>query len=192
MEFCTILVPFFKYYWEAQKSIITYSLPPVDKPNQYAQHEANICLNLGTKLSAWKERKETQYAVKFCKFAARYLFRILNILLILLLHMTELASYSLLCFQALSLSAYTFSCYHSTYCIIWNLIIFSVYLNLVHNLFQYTDMIWCSDWLRAGRLRGRGSSPGRVKNFHFSMSSRPALGSTQPHIQWVPVALSRG
>jgi hypothetical protein len=35
-----------------------------------------------------------------------------------------------------------------------------------------------SDWLRAGR-----SSPGRVKNFLFS---RPALGSTQPPIQWVP------
>jgi hypothetical protein len=31
-----------------------------------------------------------------------------------------------------------------------------------------------------GRLRGRGSSPGRVKNFHFSMLSRPALGSTNP------------
>jgi hypothetical protein len=46
--------------------------------------------------------------------------------------------------------------------------------------------------LRAGRLRGRGSSPGRVKNFHFSMSSRPALGSTQPPIQWVPGARSRG
>jgi hypothetical protein len=26
----------------------------------------------------------------------------------------------------------------------------------------------------------------------FSMSSRPALGSTQPPIQWVPGALSRG
>jgi hypothetical protein len=39
-----------------------------------------------------------------------------------------------------------------------------------------------SDWLRAGRPRGRGSSPGRVKNFHFSMSSRPVLGSTQPPI----------
>jgi hypothetical protein len=42
------------------------------------------------------------------------------------------------------------------------------------------------------RLRGRGSSPGRVKNFHFSMLSRPALWSTQPPIQWVPGALSRG
>jgi hypothetical protein len=52
--------------------------------------------------------------------------------------------------------------------------------------------ILLSDWLRAGRLRGRGSSPGRVKNFHFSISSRPALGSAQPPIQWVPGALSRG
>jgi hypothetical protein len=42
-----------------------------------------------------------------------------------------------------------------------------------------------SDWLRAGRLRGRSSSPGRVKNFLFSTSSRPALRFTQPPIQWV-------
>jgi hypothetical protein len=40
--------------------------------------------------------------------------------------------------------------------------------------------------------RGRGSSPGRVKNFHFSMSSRPALRSTQPPIQCVPGVFSRG
>jgi hypothetical protein len=39
-----------------------------------------------------------------------------------------------------------------------------------------------SDWLRAGRLRSRSSSPGRVKNFLFSTSSRPALESTQPPI----------
>jgi hypothetical protein len=31
-----------------------------------------------------------------------------------------------------------------------------------------------------------------VKNFHFSMSSRPALGFTQPPIQWVPGGLSPG
>jgi hypothetical protein len=28
-------------------------------------------------------------------------------------------------------------------------------------------------------------SPGRVKNFLSSMLSRPVLGPTQPHIQWV-------
>jgi hypothetical protein len=49
-----------------------------------------------------------------------------------------------------------------------------------------------SDWLRARRPRGRSSSPGEVKNFLFSMSSRPALGSTQAPIQWVPGALSPG
>jgi hypothetical protein len=41
--------------------------------------------------------------------------------------------------------------------------------------------------------RGVGSSnPGRVKNFVFSTSSRPALGPTQSPIQWVPGALSPG
>jgi hypothetical protein len=49
-----------------------------------------------------------------------------------------------------------------------------------------------SDWLRTGRPKGRSSSPCRVKNFLFSTSSRPALGSTQPPIQWVPWALFPG
>jgi hypothetical protein len=49
-----------------------------------------------------------------------------------------------------------------------------------------------SDWLRAGRPRGRSSSPGTVKNFLFSMSSRPALGSNQTPIQWVPGAFLGG
>ncbi|PNF19514.1 Zinc finger protein 423 [Cryptotermes secundus] len=31
---------------------------------------------------------------------------------------------------------------------------------------------------------GRSSSPGRIKNFLFSISSRVALGSTQPPVQW--------
>jgi hypothetical protein len=42
-----------------------------------------------------------------------------------------------------------------------------------------------SDWLRAGRPRGRSSSPARVKNYLFSASFRPAQGSTHPPIQWV-------
>jgi hypothetical protein len=33
-----------------------------------------------------------------------------------------------------------------------------------------------SDWLRARLQRNQSSSPGRVKNFHFSISSRQALG----------------
>jgi hypothetical protein len=35
-------------------------------------------------------------------------------------------------------------------------------------------------------------APVGAKNFHFSMSFRRALGSTQPPIQWVPEALSPG
>jgi hypothetical protein len=46
-----------------------------------------------------------------------------------------------------------------------------------------------SYWLRAGRPRGRSSSPGRVKNFRSCISSRPALEPTQSR---VPGALSRG
>jgi hypothetical protein len=39
---------------------------------------------------------------------------------------------------------------------------------------------------------GRSSSPGGGKNFYLSMSSRLALGSTQPPIQWAPGAFSPG
>jgi hypothetical protein len=49
-----------------------------------------------------------------------------------------------------------------------------------------------SDWLRYGRSRGRSSSPGRIKSFRFSKSSRPPLGSTQPPIQWVPGVMRPG
>jgi hypothetical protein len=46
------------------------------------------------------------------------------------------------------------------------------------------------DWLRAGRPRGRSSSP--VGARIFSMLSRPALRPTHRPIQWVPGALSPG
>jgi hypothetical protein len=48
-----------------------------------------------------------------------------------------------------------------------------------------------SDWLRAGRPRGRSSSPGTAKIFLLSTASRPVLGPIQP-IQWVPGAHSPG
>jgi hypothetical protein len=43
----------------------------------------------------------------------------------------------------------------------------------------------------AGRPRGRSSSPDGGNNFHFSMSSRLALGSPLPPIQWIPVFFPR-
>jgi hypothetical protein len=46
--------------------------------------------------------------------------------------------------------------------------------------------------VRAGRPRSRSSSPGGVKNFLFSKSSRPALGPAQPPIQCVQGPLSPG
>jgi hypothetical protein len=41
------------------------------------------------------------------------------------------------------------------------------------------------NWLRAGRYRGPSSSPGRVKNYLFSTSSRLNVGLLQPPVQWV-------
>jgi hypothetical protein len=40
--------------------------------------------------------------------------------------------------------------------------------------------------------RGFGVESSRVKNFHFSTSSKPTLGPTHPPIQWVPRPLSPG
>jgi hypothetical protein len=70
-----------------------------------------------------------------------------------------------------------------------NHILTRYFLKILHNPGQRTRY---SDWLLAGRLRTRSSSPGRVKNVLFSMSSRPALGLTQPSIDWVQKALSWG
>jgi hypothetical protein len=49
-----------------------------------------------------------------------------------------------------------------------------------------------SDWLRAGRPRGRSSIPGRVKNFLISVSPRPALVSIQTPFKMVRGTLAPG
>jgi hypothetical protein len=49
-----------------------------------------------------------------------------------------------------------------------------------------------SNWLRAGRPRGRRSSPSRVKNSLISTSLRPSLGPTQLPVRWVPGTPSLG
>jgi hypothetical protein len=59
---------------------------------------------------------------------------------------------------------------------------FKVYHWPLHNIH--------SDWLRAGRPRGRSSSPGRSKKFYSSMLSGPVLGPTDPPIQRATGALS--
>jgi hypothetical protein len=51
---------------------------------------------------------------------------------------------------------------------------------------------WYGNWLYAEQPRGQSLSPCRVKNFHFSISSSPALGPNQPPIQWLPEALFLG
>jgi hypothetical protein len=70
-----------------------------------------------------------------------------------------------------------------------SLSIFIFYLS-VTSFLEYRSRY--SDWLRAGRLRVRSSSPGKGKIFLFSTASRPVLGLTQSTIQWVPGALSMG
>jgi hypothetical protein len=50
-----------------------------------------------------------------------------------------------------------------------------------------------SVWLRTGRPGDQGSIPGRGKIiFPRTSVSRPALGPTQPPVQWVPGVLSPG
>jgi hypothetical protein len=54
------------------------------------------------------------------------------------------------------------------------------------------DSFFPCDWLRVGQLRIRSSSPGRVKDINFSISSTPTQGSTQPPIQLVSGVHSLG
>jgi hypothetical protein len=78
-----------------------------------------------------------------------------------------------------------FSAYHP--------ILSKVHFNIIHPPTSWREPGYrslYSEWLWAGRPRYRSSSSGRGKNFHFSMSSRLALGPTQPPIQWVQGVLS--
>jgi hypothetical protein len=67
-----------------------------------------------------------------------------------------------------------------------------VHLNTKHVANVHYTSLQLLFWLWAGWPRGQSSSPGRVKNFLYSTASRPALGSTQPPIQWVLGVLSQG
>jgi hypothetical protein len=50
-----------------------------------------------------------------------------------------------------------------------------------------------SVWLWAGRLGDQGTIPGRGERiFPLTSVSRPALGPTQPPVQWVPGVVSPG
>jgi hypothetical protein len=78
--------------------------------------------------------------------------------------------------------------------------IIKMFLMFYHTLFSLEYCIYKSHDSVVGTAIGYGLDdqgvgvrvPGGGKNFHFSISSRPALGSTQPSIQWVPGALSSG
>jgi hypothetical protein len=73
--------------------------------------------------------------------------------------------------------------YIFTFCMLLHKCIYTIYTTLLSGQAQYN---------RSCSIFSRSSSPDRVKNFLFSMSSRLALGPTQPPIQWVPGALSPG
>jgi hypothetical protein len=72
---------------------------------------------------------------------------------------------------------------HSVCCLHLSLLLFVIVYKISKKQGWHS---WYSDCLRAGRQKGRSSSPGRANKFFFSKSSRLALGFTQPPFQWVP------
>jgi hypothetical protein len=56
----------------------------------------------------------------------------------------------------------------------------------------FSDRIKASILWQSGRPGDRGSIPGGDKGFFLYPVSRPALGPTQPPVQWVPGVLSPG
>jgi hypothetical protein len=72
---------------------------------------------------------------------------------------------------------------------------FYVLANATKHIFLKFRFVFCTENFKSqdsvigiatGRPRGLSWSPGRVKYFSFSTSSRPVLGPTQPPIQWIP------
>jgi hypothetical protein len=87
-----------------------------------------------------------------------------------------------------------FPCNLSTF-VTWHLINNLLINRICMTPSSYYEPGWRSrytDWLRAGRPRVWNSSPGSIKTFLFSTSSRPTLGRIEPPIQWIPRALSLG
>jgi hypothetical protein len=72
------------------------------------------------------------------------------------------------------------------------------YQHFIQEIFRYEWI--CTDIHRSRNssvgiatgygLEGRGSNPNKDKIFPFSTTSRPALGPTQPFIQWITGAIS--
>jgi hypothetical protein len=60
----------------------------------------------------------------------------------------------------------------------------------VYQIRSQDSVVGIATGLLAGRSRGQSSSPGMVKNFQFSISSRPTLGPSQPPNQCAPGDLS--
>jgi hypothetical protein len=69
------------------------------------------------------------------------------------------------------------------------------YINCRNKAHRHIKIKTCTPWWQGARIatgqpRDQSSISSRIKNFHFSMSSRLALGPTQPPIQWLPGTLS--
>jgi hypothetical protein len=60
------------------------------------------------------------------------------------------------------------------------------YFNKLAYLLLLSSAVGTATGYGAGRPKGRSSSLGKVKNLLFSTMLRPAVGSTQLLMQWVP------
>jgi hypothetical protein len=92
----------------------------------------------------------------------------------------------------LSLTADQFK--NCKYCWDWNWIISFMWVLFKGNFTQYFQLSWDSsvNIVIGCGLDSLGSIPRKGKNFIFHTTSKPALRSTQPSIQWVFGAVSPG